>query len=152
MEILELDNIDNQIIDLLLADGRMSYSDIGERVGLTRVAVKNRIKNLEQNGVIRGYKAVINPVAKPDMTAFVLNVETDAEAFDPVKAALNASPEVLSLVQTTGECHVMGFCLVTDIAAMRDFVNGFYKRVPGVRRMIAHAILDTIKGDIIPKY
>lgn len=152
MDILELDPIDNQIVDLLLANGRMSYSDIGEKVGLSRVAVKNRIHVLESKGVIQGYKAIVNPVANPDMAAFVLNVETAADAFDTVKAALVAAPEVLSLVQTTGECHVMGICLVANIAAMRDFVNNFYKQVPGVRRIIAHAILDTIKGDMIPKY
>ena len=52
MKLNGLDEKDNQIVNLLLENARMSYSDIGDVVGLTRVAVKNRIKALEEKGVI----------------------------------------------------------------------------------------------------
>ena len=50
-----LDALDQQIVSLLIENARLSYSDIGEKVGLSRVAVKSRIQALEQRGVIEEY-------------------------------------------------------------------------------------------------
>ena len=61
MRINGIDFIDNQIVDLLLKNGRMSYSEIGEKVGLSRTAVKTRIAALERAGIIKGYKAIVDP-------------------------------------------------------------------------------------------
>ena len=80
-----LDDLDNTIVNLLLEDGRMSYSDIAEKVGLSRTAVKNRIKSLEESGIIKGYKAVINPENAPEMMTFITNIETQAEHFEECK-------------------------------------------------------------------
>ena len=57
MKLNGLDETDNRIVGLLMRNARMSWSDIGEEVGLTRVAVKNRVRALEEKGVIRGYHA-----------------------------------------------------------------------------------------------
>ena len=56
-----LDALDQQIVSLLIENARLSYSDIGEKVGLSRVAVKSRIQALEQRGVIEEYTTIINP-------------------------------------------------------------------------------------------
>ena len=58
MKINGLDEKDNLIVSLLMKNARMSFTDIGEEVGLTRVAVKNRVKALEEKGVIKGYHAM----------------------------------------------------------------------------------------------
>ncbi len=52
---------DNQIVQLLLEYTRLSYSDIGEQVGLRRTTVKNRIATLEKSGIIKGYQAILCP-------------------------------------------------------------------------------------------
>jgi DNA-binding Lrp family transcriptional regulator len=57
MEISGLDDIDNRIIELLRENARISYSEIGNAVGKSRVAVKTRIDQLEKKGIIRGYHA-----------------------------------------------------------------------------------------------
>ena len=56
-----LDATDQKIITLLTENARMSYSDIGVRVGLSRVAVKSRIQALEERGIIEEYTTIINP-------------------------------------------------------------------------------------------
>ena len=73
MQIRGIDETDNRIINLLLEDGRMSYSDIAEKVGLSRTAVKARIAALERNGIIKGYKAIIDPQAAPEIPFHVLS-------------------------------------------------------------------------------
>ena len=59
MHINGIDEIDNEIINLLLKDARMSYSDIGEKIGLSRTAVKNRNKRSDKRGIYRAIFVVI---------------------------------------------------------------------------------------------
>ena len=56
-----LDELDQKIVKLLIQNARMSYSDIGEKIGISRVAVRSRIQGLEQSGIIEEYTTVINP-------------------------------------------------------------------------------------------
>lgn len=56
-----LDGLDRKIVQLLIENARISYSNIGEKIGISRVAVKARIQALEQKGVIEEYTTVINP-------------------------------------------------------------------------------------------
>ena len=56
-----LDQLDRKILEALLDNARYSYSQIGERVGVSRVAVKARMDQLQQRGIIEGYTAVIDP-------------------------------------------------------------------------------------------
>ena len=146
-----LDNLDNNIVNLLLEDGRMSYSDIAEKVGLSRTAVKNRIKSLEESGIIKGYKAVINPENAPEMMTFITNIETQAEHFEECKRIFAESEQTVTIVQTTGNCHLVAICLASDVKTMRDFVNRIYKTVPGILSINAHSVLDVVKGSIIPE-
>lgn len=56
-----LDELDQKIVRLLIENARVSYSDLGDKIGLSRVAVKARIQALEQRGIIEEYTTVINP-------------------------------------------------------------------------------------------
>lgn len=56
-----LDELDQKIIQLLVKNARMSYSDIGDNIGISRVAVKARIQALENKGIIEEYTTIINP-------------------------------------------------------------------------------------------
>lgn len=146
-----LDEKDKQILDILITDGRMSYSDIGEKIGLSRTAVKNRITEMENTGIIKGYRAVIDPQNTSDMMTFVVNIETTAESFEEAKRIFEDSDETVTLIQTTGNCHLVAICLSQDVKTMRTFVNRIYKTVPGIQSINAHAVLDIIKGSIVPE-
>ena len=56
-----LDQLDQQILRLLIQNARMSYSEIGQQVGISRVAVKMRVQALEKKGIIEEYTTIINP-------------------------------------------------------------------------------------------
>ena len=56
-----LDALDRQILELLIGNARLSYSEIGERVGISRVAVKSHMEALEKQGIIEAYTTVVNP-------------------------------------------------------------------------------------------
>ena len=55
-----LDDIDRRLVELLIHNARMSYSDLGQAVGLSRVAVKARVRALEERGVIEEYTTIVN--------------------------------------------------------------------------------------------
>ncbi len=151
MQIRGIDEMDNRIVNLLLEDGRMSYSEIAEKVGLSRTAIQARIAALERNGIITGYKAIIDPQAAPEMMTFVMNVETKAEDFEECKRIFAEAKETVTLVQTTGNCHLLAICLSPDIKTMRNFVVSLYKSVPGIQMINVHSVLDVIKGSILPE-
>lgn len=151
MQINGIDETDNRIVRLLLEDGRMSYSDIAAQIGLSRTAVKTRIAALERSGVIKGYKAIVDPQATPEMMTFIMNIETRAEDFEECKQIFSEAEETVTIVQTTGNCHLVAICLSPDVKTMRNFVNGIYKRVPGILSINAHSVLDVVKGSIIPE-
>ncbi len=151
MRISGIDEKDNQILRLLLKDARLSYSDIGEQVGLSRTAVKNRIAALEKSGIIRGYQAIICPQQSPEMTTFVVNIETKPEHFDEARRVFARSSKVLTLLQTTGNCHLVALCIAESIAAMRDFLQKIYKAVPGITSINAHSVIDVVKGSVAPQ-
>lgn len=151
MWIKGLDGTDNKIINLLLGNGRMSYSEIGNIVGLSRTSVKNRISELEEKGIISGYRAIINPQNAPEMMTFIMNVETQAEQFENAKKTLMEAEETVTIIQTTGNCHLVVICQTSTVQEMRIFVNKAYKEIEGITSINAHAVLDILKGSVIPE-
>jgi Lrp/AsnC family leucine-responsive transcriptional regulator len=104
---IELDDINRDIVDLLQADGRISYRELGERVGLTPPAVTERVRKLEELGVIRGYRAVIDYEALgfPLLCVIRLNSPRGDRGVDEI---LRQIPEVIEANRVTGsESHVI---------------------------------------------
>ena len=145
----ELDAKDSAILQLLKNNARLTYSEIGEQVGLSRTAVKNRVSALEKSGVIKGYQAIIEPVASPAMMPFIVNVETRPECFDEAKSFFQAADETKTLIQTSGRCHLLAICIAPDVTSMRNWINVVYRKVPGILNINTHSILDIAKGHIL---
>ncbi len=102
-----LDDINISILDLLQTNGRMSYRDLGEQVGLTAPAVTERVHRLEAMGIITGYRAVVDNEALgfPLLCIIRLNASRDATGVDEV---IEAMPEVIEANRVTGsESHVI---------------------------------------------
>ena len=72
-----LDELDQKILQLLIENARYSYSEIGERIGVSRVAVKSHINALEEQGIIEEYTAVINPHKLSGAISCYFEIETN---------------------------------------------------------------------------
>ena len=83
-----LDELDQRIVRLLIENARMSYSDIGKAVGISRVAVKARVQALERRGVIEEYTTVINPQRISGAVSCYFEIETLPETLAEVTAIL----------------------------------------------------------------
>jgi Lrp/AsnC family transcriptional regulator, leucine-responsive regulatory protein len=94
-----VEQIDQQIVRLLATNGRMSYTDLGKMTGLSTSAVHQRVRRLEQRGVIRGYAAVVDYEALGlPLTAFI-----SIKPIDPSQP--DDSPDLLVDVPEIEDCH-----------------------------------------------
>ena len=99
-----MEDIDRQIVELLVGDGRMSYTDLGKATGLSTSAVHQRVRRLEQRGVIRGYAAVIDAEAVGlPLTAFISIRPIDPSQPDDSPERLRELPEIESCWSVAGE-------------------------------------------------
>jgi Lrp/AsnC family leucine-responsive transcriptional regulator len=99
-----VEETDRLILTLLAADGRMSYTDLGKSTGLSTSAVHQRVKRLEQRGLIKGYGATIDHerVGLP-LTAFVSIRPIDPSQPDDSPDRLSTVPEIESCWSVAGE-------------------------------------------------
>jgi Lrp/AsnC family leucine-responsive transcriptional regulator len=105
----QLDDIDRQILDLLQRDTRLTNAAIAAEVGLTAPSVFERIRKLEQRGVIAGYTIKIDPAAlgRP-MTAFIRLTAAFDERYDSGLKTISEDPDVLECYAVAGEdCLVL---------------------------------------------
>lgn len=150
MNINGIDEKDNLIVNLLIKDARMTYSDIGAQVGLTRVAVKNRVKALEAKGILRGYHAEIDPLVAPQMMTYIVFAETEPGIYEAFTEKMKVEPCVVTLCQTDGACALHAVCVVESIQQMRGFARRMRTENPGLLRFGAYSVLDVVKGSILP--
>jgi Lrp/AsnC family transcriptional regulator, leucine-responsive regulatory protein len=101
---LLVEEIDRAIVDALTRDGRLSYTDLAERVGLSVSAVHQRVRRLEQRGVITGYAARVSPEAVGlALTAFVAIRPFDPSQPDDAPERLVNLAEVEACYSVAGE-------------------------------------------------
>ena len=105
-----LDEIDRSILELLQANGRLTGAEVGRRVGLSQPAASARIQRLERNGIITGYRAIVDPTRIGlNIHAIIRLRTTHAQLTSALKTAAQ-TPEVVSVTRVTGED-----CLLLDV-------------------------------------
>ena len=146
----KLDDKDIQILNLLSKDARITYSDIGDQIGLTRTAAKNRVVAMEKAGIIKGYRTDIVLPNAPQMATFIVHIEPKPECFDAAKAAVANVKEAITVFQKTGTCQLVAICVAPNNQALKDSLNRLFQIVPGIQQIYAHTVLDVIKGSLVP--
>ena len=149
MKINGIDEKDNQIINLLLEDSRMSYSDIGGKIGMSRTAVKKRISELERSGLIKGYTVILDPQSSPSMMTFITTIETEPNAFDEVAEVLKNEKCVVTLCQISGDSAMHAVCVAESIEEMRGFAKKIRTTCPGLKRLQACNVWEVMKGSVL---
>ncbi|MFI9772700.1 Lrp/AsnC family transcriptional regulator [Streptomyces sp. NPDC052415] len=105
-----LDRLDRDILALLQSDGRLTGAEVGRRVGLSQPAASARIQRLEKNGVITGYRAVVDPAALGLNIHAVIRLRTTHAQLSRALELASRTPEVVSTRRVTGED-----CLLFDV-------------------------------------
>lgn len=140
-----LEKAEAAILKLLEEDGRISYAELGERVGLSKSPCWSRVRELERRGVIRRYRAEIDPTAVGlDLHAFV-QVTINSAKHTEFEAAVNRHPSVLECFTTAGQADYLLHVLVRGIAELDDLLRSQVSRLPGVQRLDTTVCMKTIK-------
>lgn len=133
-----LDEIDRRILDQLQSDGRMSNQDLSERVGLSPSPCLRRLRQLEGEGVISRYVALVEPASVGlGVTAFV-RIRLDAQDdrhLDRFETAVADFPEVMECYLMTGEADYQLRVLVGSLGEFEDFLRHRLTRIPGVAQV-----------------
>jgi Lrp/AsnC family leucine-responsive transcriptional regulator len=99
-----VEDLDRRIVTLLRTDGRMSYTDLGKAMGLSTSAVHQRVRRLEERGILKGYAALVDytELGLP-LTAFISITPLDPAAPDDIPERLRGLPELEACHSVAGE-------------------------------------------------
>ena len=140
-----LDELDRKIVALLIENARASYSEIGQKVGISRVAVKARIQALEQRGVIEEYTTIVNPQKISGAVSCYFEIETRPEAFAQVAAILRDNDTVTQVYRVTGRSKLHVHAVAASGEEMEGFISRVIDQLPGVVSCTCNSILSRIK-------
>ena len=127
-----LDESDQKIVRLLIENARVSYSDLGDKIGLSRVAVKARIQALEQRGIIEEYTTVINPQKISGAVSCYFEIETTPGSLSEVIDILNRSDTVTQIYRVTGRDKLHVHAVAASGEEMETFLHAVIDTLPGV--------------------
>lgn len=143
---MKFDNIDHQLIEELIKDGRQSYVNLANKVGLSRVAVKDRIQSLIDYGVIERFTIAINSEKFGKKVSAFFEVDVEPKQLQHVAQNLADHPNVASVYQMTGPSTLHMHVLVEDFQKLETFINEELYSVIGITRVESHVILKRFKS------
>ena len=140
-----LDALDQQIVQLLIENARSSYSEIGQKIGISRVAVKMRIQALEQRGVIEEYTTIINPQKIGGAVSCYFEIETQPDALPEVAQILKGNEVVTQIYRVTGRNELHVHAVAASGEEMEKLIREVIDPLPGVIDCSCNIILSRIK-------
>jgi Lrp/AsnC family leucine-responsive transcriptional regulator len=146
-----LDRIDLKIMEALVEDGRLTNSQLAERVGLSAAPCWQRVRRLESDGYISGYAAILDQRLLGVKETVLLEVTLerhDDEAVADFGRAMAAMPEVLEVYLTTGEYDYFIKVAVEGTQGYADFLSKKLYKIPGVRHSRSSFTLGCLKRSI----
>jgi Lrp/AsnC family leucine-responsive transcriptional regulator len=145
-----LDRFDRAILEVLAVDGRISLTELGRRVGLTKSPTQARLKRLEADGVIRGYRALVDPISLGrDHVAFV-----EVKLADTREAALAAFNAAVLAIPEVEQCHLIAgnfdYLLKVRTRSMGDYRRVLAERIsalPHLAQTSTYVAMQAVKEE-----
>lgn len=145
----ELDNIDHRILGELEEDGRLSIVDLARRVHLTNTPCSERVKRLEREGYITGFRALINKTLLGFGHLTVVQVSLAASASDNSLARFNDAvhqiEEVEMCLMIAGSFDYLMLIRTRDISHFRVVLEEKVNTLPGILQTNSFAVMETVK-------
>ena len=140
-----LDKLDQEIVGLLIENARISYSDIGEKIGISRVAVKARIQALEQRGIIEEYTTIVNPQKISGAVSCYFEIETVPDTLEEVISILEKNDTVTQIYRVTGKSRLHVHAVSPSQEELEQLLHGTMDHLPGVLECSTNIILSRVK-------
>ena len=140
-----LDQTDQQIVRLLIHNSRISYSELGEKVGISRVAARMRVQALEKRGVIEEYTAIVDPQKISGAVSCYFEIETRPDTLLEVADLLADNDVVTQIYRVTGKSRLHVHAVAASSEEMEQLITGVMDHLPGVLSCSCNMILSRIK-------
>lgn len=151
-EPLEMDRHDRAILSHLAEDGRISITELANRIGLSKTPTQNRLRRLEQSGVILGYRALFDPIRLGlDHVAFVevrLN-DTREAALRAFNAAVARIPEIEQAHMIASHFDYLLKVRTRDMSAYRRFLGETISTLPHVSNTSTYVAMEAVKETML---
>lgn len=143
---MRLDDLDRRIVACLLEDARLSFAQIGARIGLSAPAVKRRVDRMRHDGVITGYAAVVDPAALGWTTeAFVELFCAGRTSPAEIYASIRRHPEVVAAYTVTGEANALVHLRAHDIQGLEEALERL-RNEPNIVQTKTSIVLSRLLG------
>ena len=145
-DIVKLDQVDREILKVLQIDGRSSASSIADQIGMSIPAVTDRIKKLQDSGVILGFTSLLNyRKVGLDVSAFITVISESSSHYGDVIKEANKTAEIVQCFTTTGNgSHVL--LAITENTHSLEKLLRLIQSWPGVMRTETQMILSSYKS------
>ena len=145
----DLDAIDQRIVAALQADGRLSNVDLADKVGLSPSPCLRRVKRLEREGYIEGYRAALRRQRVGLSLSVFVGVKIDGHANERAvlfEQAATAMPEVIACHMISGDADYLLEVVVPDLEGYQHFLVGKLLNLPMVREVRSNIAIQTLKA------
>lgn len=145
-----MDKSDCNILAELQKDGRISLTDLAERVGISLSSCQRRVRSLEQDGIISGYRANLDP-AKFGLNfsaiVFVTLREGDRQAVSNFEDAVKEIPQIIQAQRLFGDPDYLLHVITRDLSAFQELYDEKLSGMPGVQRLTSTLVMKTVVKD-----
>ncbi|CAM3805795.1 Lrp/AsnC family transcriptional regulator [Nocardiopsis rhodophaea] len=145
-----MDSIDRKILSEVQSHGRLSVTDLADRIGLSVSPTHRRLRELEQSGTIRGYRAVVDPEAVGltfEALVFVTMKQEDRDTLLGFEEALNAVPNVLQAQRLFGDPDYLVRVRTKDLSSYVELEDHVLATLPGVQRLNSTLVMKHVVTD-----
>ena len=145
-----MDRIDRKILAELHADGRLSLTELAERVGLSLSPCHRRVRALEDSGVILGYRALLAPKELGlsfSAIVFVTLREVTRQAIADFEAALPKIPQIIEAQRLFGDPDYLLQVITKDLPAFQRLYDEHLTSLPNVQRLVSTLVMKNVIND-----
>ena len=154
---MNLSNIDKKILRELQRDGRITFSELAKRVGLSTSPCLERVRKMEREGIIEGYTTLLNPkFLDAGLIVFVQIrlTRTSQDIFERFKAAAINLEEVQECYLISGNFDYLIKARVSDMDSYRKFLGTTLLKLPDVQESTSYVVMELVKETLnlpVPK-
>ncbi|GGY10827.1 winged helix-turn-helix transcriptional regulator [Paludibacterium paludis] len=143
-----LDKLDLKILRLLQSHGRISMTELAERIGLSTTPCTERVRRLEREGVIEGYYARLNPQAMGAQLLVFVEIKLSAKSgdiFDAFRRDVCNIPEILECHLVSGEFDYLIKARLPDMSMYRKLLGEILLQLPAANESRSYVVMEEVK-------
>jgi DNA-binding Lrp family transcriptional regulator len=143
----KIDKVDSKIINLLQEDSRLSFNKIAGKLGISVGTVLNRVKGLEDRGVLKGYTVIVDPFKVGYGLTVVILIQAEGKHLLDVERKIAEMGNVISVYDVTGDFDIAVIARFKDRFDLNTFIKNLLSMLY-VRRTVTSIVLNVVKEDL----